>query len=168
MGPVAARIYMKTGKTRKPTSGILNRGSSVTNPAFILESISILLDITEINLFFRRIKPAINGCIYCERTVHINSKGFWRWCITLETIRCLDFVHRPMFSQKHNVSETDKVSETLCVWENTERWTKSKNVILSRLYITLRPDVSPRGQKTNSDVAEFLQTSVVSTVVMCC
>jgi hypothetical protein len=38
------------------------------------------------------------------------SKGFWRCCTALERIRFLDFAHRPMLSQKHNVSETWSVS----------------------------------------------------------
>jgi hypothetical protein len=27
----------------------------------------------------------------------IDSKGFWRWCITLGISRFLDFLHRPVF-----------------------------------------------------------------------
>jgi hypothetical protein len=93
----------------------------------------------------------------------INSEGFWRWCIVLERIRFLDFVHRPMFSQKH-VSETVQVQwlklalykvpnrvgtifilpedgnrssfRNVVFFRNIGRWTKSKNLILSMLFIT--------------------------------
>jgi hypothetical protein len=44
--------------------------------------------------------------------VLIDSKGFWRRCITLEIAEFLDFV--PLFivlySKEHNVSETGSVS----------------------------------------------------------
>jgi hypothetical protein len=40
------------------------------------------------------------------------SKGFWRWCITLRITGFLDSVHRPVFqiTRKHDVSETGSVS----------------------------------------------------------
>jgi hypothetical protein len=32
-----------------------------------------------------------------EMTKKLDSKGFWRWCITLGIAKLLDFVHRPVF-----------------------------------------------------------------------
>jgi hypothetical protein len=32
-----------------------------------------------------------------ETEVIVDSKGFWRWCITLGITGFLDFVHRPVF-----------------------------------------------------------------------
>jgi hypothetical protein len=39
----------------------------------------------------------------------VDSKGFWRWFITLGVTGVLDFVHRPVKARKQNVSETAPV-----------------------------------------------------------
>jgi hypothetical protein len=44
----------------------------------------------------------------------IDSKGFWRWCITVWIIELLDFVHCPVFWKTHNVSKTRSVSILRC------------------------------------------------------
>jgi hypothetical protein len=36
--------------------------------------------------------------------IQINSKGFWRWCVTLITTGFLDFVHRPEFYNQENTT----------------------------------------------------------------
>jgi hypothetical protein len=38
-------------------------------------------------------RQRIQFCVIYPLRVH--SKGFWRWCVTLITIKLLDFVHRP-------------------------------------------------------------------------
>jgi hypothetical protein len=44
----------------------------------------------------------------------VDFKGFWRWYMTFRTTGFLDFVHRPVF-------------RCPSVFQNTGRWTKSKN-----------------------------------------
>jgi hypothetical protein len=40
----------------------------------------------------------------------MHSKGFWRWCVTLITIKLLDFVHRPDFSKQ----KTQRFGNWIC------------------------------------------------------
>jgi hypothetical protein len=42
------------------------------------------------------------GLTDSERLQACNSKGLWRWCITLKIIGFMDFVHRPVFKILEN------------------------------------------------------------------
>jgi hypothetical protein len=46
------------------------------------------------------------------KNVHVDSKGFWRWCITFRITGFVDSVHRLeiLITRKQNVSETESVS----------------------------------------------------------
>jgi hypothetical protein len=71
----------------------------------------------------------------CSSHSHFYSKGFWRWCIILERIMFLDFVHRLQVKLLYMNAETDHVSETSCFLRSIRRWAKSKNTIISSIAI---------------------------------
>jgi hypothetical protein len=68
------------------------------------------------NLFWFIIYKAVRldgNCVFFVKCVFpVDSKGFWRWWITLRITGFLDFVHRPgiLETRKYNVSEAGSVS----------------------------------------------------------
>jgi hypothetical protein len=51
-----------------------------------------------------------------NKAIVVDSKGFWRWCITLRITGFLDFfpLSGILETRKHDVSETGSISETSC------------------------------------------------------
>jgi hypothetical protein len=96
-----------------------------------------------------------------RRNLVLHSKGFWRWCVTLITIKLLDFVHRPDFYKQI----TQRFGNWICfrlqargehlLYRKTKslpfhrrcqksgRWTKSRSlVVMTFNYVTRRKRIS--------------------------